>query len=157
MRIYTARLISVFVLYLISVATAFADHDEADIGEILVQLEENRRMIVAENMLLDSDGANEFWRVYDKYRGEMSELGHKGFALLREFQAHFDELSDERALFVMTTYLDLQREELDVRERYIEEFNAVVPAKQTLRLYQIDNKVDAIIQSDISSVTPLVP
>ena len=145
------------LLLLVVAMPAQADHDSGEIEAIIGQLEDNRRQVVDENMALDASAADDFWQVYDRYRGEMRELQLQGFTLLREFKAHFDELTDERATQVMSTYFDLQTQELAIRERYIESFNDALSPKDTLRLYQIENKIDAIIQSDVSAVTPLVP
>jgi len=57
----------------------------------------------------------------------------------------------------MSTYFELEQKTLAVRQAYIGKFNAVISPKQTLRFYQIENKLAAIIQADISAVTPLVP
>jgi hypothetical protein len=134
-----------------------ASHDSEEAAAILQQLEDNRRLIVAENMGLEDNGGDAFWGVYDVYRAEIAALDKQGFKLLREFRDHFEELTDERASNVISTYFDLEQQSLAVRQGYVAKFNEVLSSKQTLRFYQIENKLDAIIQADISSVTPLVP
>ena len=98
-------------------------------------------------------GATEtdFWVVYDAYRLEIGALDAEGFRLLSEFRDHFDELTDVRANKVMSSYFELEQKTLAVRKAYIGKFNTVISPKQTLRFYQIENKLDAIIQADISA------
>lgn len=136
---------------------AQASHDSEEAAAILQQLEDNRRLIVAENMGLEENGDDAFWGIYDAYRTEIAALDKQGFALLREFRDHFEELTDERANNIISTYFDLEQRSLAVQQAYVAKFNEVLSSKQTLRFYQIENKLDAIIQADISSVTPLVP
>lgn len=136
---------------------SFATHDDEDALAILAELEANRRAVVAENLHLQDTNAQAFWGVYDAYRAEIAELEQQGFKLLREFRDHFEEITDERANQVMASYFSLEIQTLEVRRKYVSNFNEVIPARQTLRFYQIENKLDSIIEADISSVTPLVP
>lgn len=136
---------------------ALASHDSADIDAIWAELETNRRVVVAENMSLSEASSAAFWNVYDEYRAEMGALEKQGLLLLREFHEHFEEVTDGRANQIMAAYFSHATKILKLREKYVPEFNRALSAKQTLRLYQIENKLDAIIQADISSVTPLVP
>ena len=135
---------------------ANADHNEEEIASILTELEENRRAVVAENMALNEKDSAVFWGVYDTYRGEIAEVQKQGMTLLREFHEHFEEITDDRANQVMATYFNLEIRTLEIRQAYVSKFNEVISPKQTLRFYQIENKLDSIIQADVSSVTPLV-
>ena len=152
----TLLLVAASSLWLVS-TTVYSSHDDSEAAAILEQLEENRRLIVAESMHIEEAAEADFWAVYDAYRLEIGTLDAEGFNLLGEFRDHFEELTDAGADKLMSTYFELEQKTLAVRKVYIDKFNAVISPKQTLRFYQIENKVDAIIQADISAVTPLVP
>jgi calcineurin-like phosphoesterase family protein len=137
-------------------AITYSAHADPEAAGILEQLEGNRRLIVAENMNVEEAAEADFWAVYDAYRLEIGALDAEGFKLLGEFRDHFDELTDDRAGNVLSSYFRLEQEILAVRQAYIGKFSAVISPKQTLRFYQIENKLDAIIHADISAVTPLV-
>jgi hypothetical protein len=155
---YLTRVLSLTVFCTVLLpGTTLASHDSADMAALLAELETNRRAIVAENMNLPENQAAAFWSVYDEYRIAMGELEKEGLMLLREFHEHFEEVTDERANQIMAAYFSREAKELQVREKFVPRFNEALSAKQTLRLYQIENKLEAIIQADISSVTPLVP
>jgi hypothetical protein len=135
---------------------ANASHDNTDIEAILVELETNRKLLVEENMNLADEKKAGFWKVYDAYRTEIMVHEKQGLSLLREFRDHFDDLNNERAAKILANYFALEQETLTVRSSYIDNFTQVISQKQTLRFYQIENKLESIIQADISSVTPLV-
>jgi hypothetical protein len=135
---------------------ANASHDNTDIEAILVELEANRKLLVEENMNLADEKKAGFWKVYDAYRTEIMVHEKQGLSLLREFRDHFDDLNNERAAKILANYFALEQETLTVRSSYIDNFTQVISQKQTLRFYQIENKLESIIQADISSVTPLV-
>lgn len=135
---------------------ANASHDNTDIEAILVELEANRKLLVEENMNLADEKKAGFWKVYDAYRTEIMVHEKQGLSLLREFRDHFDDLNNERAAKILANYFALEQKTLTVRSSYIDNFTQVISQKQTLRFYQIENKLESIIQADISSVTPLV-
>ena len=152
-RYLTALLTAVILTLPIA---ANASHNNTDIDAILVELEANRRLLVEENMNLAAEKKADFWKVYDDYRAEIITHEKQGLSLLREFRDHFDGLTDERAAKILTDYFALEQQTLTTRSNYVDKFTQVISQQQTLRFYQIENKIEAIIQADISSVTPLV-
>ena len=136
-------------------AISHSAHNDPEALAILEELEANRRLVVAENMALAAE-MPAFWELYDAYRVEIADLEAQGFSLLAEFRDHFENLSDARANDLLLSYFELEQKILAVRKAYVSKFNAVISPKRTLRFYQVENKLDSIIQADISAVTPLI-
>jgi hypothetical protein len=151
---FRAALLTAIILALPIAANA--SHNNTDVEAILVELEVNRRLLVEENMNLPVEKKEGFWKIYDDYRAEIMMHEKQGLSLLQEFRDHFDGLTDERAATILTSYFELEQKTLTIRSSYVDKFTQVITPKQTLRFYQIENKIEAIIQADISSVTPLV-
>ena len=135
---------------------ANASHNNTDVGAMLLELEANRKLLVEENMNLTAEKKEGYWNVYDDYRAEIMTHEKQGLSLLQEFRDHFDGLTDERAATILTGYFTLEQKTLTIRSSYVDKFTQIISQKQTLRFYQIENKIEAIIQAEISSVTPLV-
>jgi hypothetical protein len=95
--------------------------------------------------------------LYDAYRQEMAAPENGRFALLKEYQKNFDNLTDERATQLLSDYLLLEAKSVSIRQSYVDRFNAFLDPRQTLRFFQIDAKVDAIIRSEVSASNPLAP
>ena len=49
----------------------------------------------------------------------------------------------------------IQQSRLDVQKEYIPKFRAVISQVKVTRFYQIDNKIQALIQCDIAQLVPL--
>ena len=75
--------------------------------------------------------------------------------MLTEFRDNFDGLSEEQAKALVDEYFKIQKEELRLNEKYLREFRKILSQKKTLRYFQIENKLDAIIDYDLSQVIPL--
>jgi hypothetical protein len=149
--------LTTLVAFALLSGSAFSAHDSPDLDNIAAELETNRRLLVEENMELDATSGGEFWKVYGLYRQEMGAIDRQLFRLMREFQEHFEELGDARATSLLADYFDLEQRALAIRRTYIPKFNAVLTPRQTLRFFQIEHKLDTIIEADISASTPLVP
>jgi hypothetical protein len=52
--------------------------------------------------------------------------------------------------------LDFQADRVKLRKSYVKKFNKVIPPKKTVRFFQIDNKLDTIIDFALAKEIPLV-
>ena len=120
MRIHLTQLTTALLtaMMLTIPLAATASHDQTDTEAILLELESNRKLLVAENMNLAAERQNAFWKVYDDYRSEIIQHEKQGLSLLREFREHFDDLTNERAAKVITDYFALEQKKLTVRSSY---------------------------------------
>ena len=110
-----------------------------------------------QNMNLQADQQEAFWEHFGAYRAEMAAPESGRFVLLKEYQENFDNLTNERAGQLLADYLALEAQAVAIRQSYVDQFAAVLDPRQTLRFFQIDAKVDAIIRSEVSATNPLAP
>ena len=118
--------------------------------------ETERKAIVAENMSFTSEEAGKFWSVYNEYREEARKVGDKRVKVIRDLAAEFETLDDDRAEKLLRESLDFQAERVKLRKSYVRKFNKAIPAKKTVRFFQIDNKLDTIIDFGLAGEIPLV-
>jgi hypothetical protein len=57
---------------------------------------------------------------------------------------------------LLNDYLSIEKARLDVKAKYIPRFRKVMPPKKVARFFQVDNKLDALINADLASQIPLV-
>jgi len=113
-----------------------------------------RQFIVASSMqLTDEEGVN-FWPIYNQYWAERNGLRDHLIKLIGEFIAK-DALPEERAIGMINEYLEIRQDEFAVKQKYVELFKAVLPAVKVMRYYQIENKLDAIVDYDVTHEIPL--
>ena len=116
-----------------------------------------RKAIVALNMEMTDYESKAFWPVYDEYWAEMKKLGDRRVALISDFAKHYvyESLTNERAEELLKEFLAIQKGEVKLKEKYAKKFKKVIPAKKVLRYFQIENKLDLIIDSEVSAQIPL--
>jgi hypothetical protein len=129
---------------------------EADRDVLLNTVRTNRRALVAVNLSLSSQEAAQFWPLYDRYQAEIGAIGDRGMALVTDYVDHFADLSNEKALQLMTDYLGAEADRLKVRQSYLPEFAKILPGRTVARFYQIENKIDAVLRYDLAATIPVV-
>jgi hypothetical protein len=74
---------------------------------------------------------------------------------MMEFRDNFDGLSEEQAKKLLDDYIALEDDMHKLRKKWLKNFRAVLSEKTTLRYFQIENKLDAIIDFDLAQMVPL--
>jgi hypothetical protein len=129
---------------------------ERDVIELIkTQVGTQRQALVAENLQLTEEESTSFWPVYRSFHSERDKLVDRRIKLLMEFRDNFDGLSEEQSKKLLDDYIALQGEQLALRKKWVKNFRAVLSEKTTLRYFQIENKLDVIIDFDLAQVVPL--
>jgi hypothetical protein len=158
----TSRLLTItLILVLSSVAVRAAEPGptatgEADLQVLLDTIRANRKALIGVNLNLTSEEAAKFWPVYDRYQQEIGALGDRLVAVIEDYTAHFRDLSNDKALQLVEDYLAVEADRLKVRRAYLSEFAKILPGRTVARLYQIENKMDAVIRYDLAATIPVV-
>jgi uncharacterized membrane-anchored protein YhcB (DUF1043 family) len=144
------------------VAFAFATASIAQEAGRKNALEENRAKIqasrkakVESNLTLTADEAKAFWPLYDEYTAEVVKLGDRKSALITEFARNYEKLSDDQAKSMIKEQLDIQEQSLALRRATLKKMEGVLPPQKLVRFFQIDNKFDAEINSELAKMVPL--
>ena len=133
---------------------AFADlAGEIETARSMAQTE--RKSIVARNMTLTAAESEHFWPLYNRYRYEMSVLQDRQIAIITDFAAHYESLDDIEARRLLDEWLAYESELVKLRARYIKRFAKVLPGTKLARYFQVENKLDAVINLTTATQVPL--
>jgi hypothetical protein len=129
---------------------------EADRDVLVNAVRANRRALVAVNLALSSEQAAQFWPLYDRYQAEINAIGDRVLTLVGDYVAHYADLSNEKALQLMTDYIAAEAERVKVRQTYLPEFAKILPGRTVARFYQIENKIDAVLRYELAATIPVI-
>lgn len=119
-------------------------------------LQAERKLLVSRNLgLTDGEGAA-FWPVYDQYAADQRKLNDRLIVAIEALAAEFDRLTDERATELLEDSLAIREDRSKLRRTYMKRFAKAVPGKKLARFYQIDNKLDVLLDARIAEAVPLV-
>jgi hypothetical protein len=112
--------------------------------------------IVAKTMKLDAAQAAAFWPVYKAYDDERAAIGTERLQIIQDLAEHFESLNDTNAKGLMDRAFANEEKRLALEKRYKDEFLKVLPAKTVARFFQVDNRINNLINLELSSQIPLV-
>ena len=114
-----------------------------------------RKATVGANMNLTPDESAKFWPVYDAYEAQMDRIEDRHVRELKEFAAKYQSYTDADAKKKLDEVMEIQQARLDVQKDFVPKFLGAVSQIKVTRFYQIDNKIQALIQCDIAQLVPL--
>ena len=114
-----------------------------------------RKATVGANMDLTTDQAAKFWPVYDAYEAKMDRIEDRHVKELKDFAAKYNSLTEADAAKKLDEVMAIQQARLDVQRNFVPKFRDAIPQVKVTRFFQIDNKIQALIQCDIAQLVPL--
>ena len=148
---FTAASLVVCTFGLSGPASAQSSQKQLDIAAARAQ----RKATVGANMNLTADEATRFWPVYDAYEAKMDRVEDRHVRELKEFAAKYANFTDADAKKKLDEVMAIQQARLDVQRQFIPQFLGAISQVKVTRFYQIDNKIQALIQCDIAQLVPL--
>ena len=89
----------------------------------------------------------------------LSQLGpvqNKRIAILKEFAANYDTMTDKKADEIMLNYFSYQQELLKMKKSYYGKFKRILPKIKVARYFQLENKIQVMIDAQLSAQIPLL-
>jgi hypothetical protein len=140
---------------LIGVAAPAHAQAATEIELTRAHIQKARQAIIADAMKLTEDESLAFWPAYRDYRVDMARLGDRLVKVVTEFVAAEAALNDEQANRLMVEYLDIKAKDVAVKKKYVGVFRKLLPAPKVARFFQLENKLDAIVNYDLALTIPL--
>lgn len=157
----TSRTLSLVLLLAGFVAfpqrSAVAQSDEEALQLVRSAIKSERHTAVAESLQLSGTESKEFWPLYDAYRAEMDTVADGLVKLVQDYAKLYPDVPDDRAKQMLKEMTELEKKRLSTRTKYFKKFGKVLPAHKNLRLVQVENRLDLVVQLKLASGIPLVP
>src|SRR5215510_14196315 len=115
-----------------------------------------KKQIVSRNLQLTAQEAKRFWPVYEDYQKAWQDLDERMTTLLADYVQHQQELSDEKAKQLVDDLVTLNEERAKLQRSYLPKFIQVLPIKKVARYYQIESKLNALINYEAAVSVPIV-
>ena len=148
-------ILSLAVMSLVGAGSAAAQ-SRSDIEVLRTELRTDRQAVVAKNMHMTEAQATAFWPVYRAYQAEMSAVGDKFIKMLEAYGKTYETMKDPDAETLIKNFFDARDAKLKVQKDYVSKFKKVLTPTLVARYYQIENKIDAIINLELAAGIPLV-
>jgi len=155
------KTVRVLGMYLVMVSLmysfALAQDKPSDNMQILGEkIKADKKQLVAENMKLSEAEAKKFWPIYDQYQNELFILRMRSLKLIENYAENYKSMTNAIAKKLLDEYMTIENLRQKVREAYLPKFRKVLPETKVARYYQIENKINAVVNYQLATQIPLV-
>ena len=151
-------MVMIMVAALVGLAIPAAAQDKpADNMEIVKEkIRTDKKLLIATNMQLTESEAKAFWPVYEDYQAELGQLRDREVKLIEEFAVNYETMSDDVAKNLLDDALSIDSDHMELRQSYLSKFRGVLPDKKVARYYQLESKINAVLEYEMARRIPLV-
>jgi hypothetical protein len=137
-------------------ATSRADQTTTEMDAVRDAIRANRKAVVTANLNLSDEEATKFWPLYEEYLKELNALQDRLAKVVEQYAKQYETLSDDEASNLTAAYVLEEEQRAKLRHTYLPRFAKVLPGKTLARLYQVENKFDAVVRYELAAAIPLV-
>ena len=149
---------AVWVLVAVAVfaTTAGAQDIQSEIELTRAVIQTERQALVAAGLDLTPAEADAFWPLYREYQGQRAILGDSEVKLITDYADNYGVMTDDKAKKMLDDWFDLESKDLALKKKYAKKFRKILPDLKVTRYFQIENKLDAVIDNELAAEIPLV-
>lgn len=153
----TLALLAGAAVLIASAAPVAAQSDDELMEAARAAIKTERRAALADALQLTETEAAGFWPVYDKYRAAMAQNGDGIKKLIMEYAKLYPDVPDAAAKPMLKELLALEKKQTSLRAEYLSKAGKVLSPAKTLRLAQVESRLDLAVKLELASQIPLVP
>jgi hypothetical protein len=129
---------------------------DEDIRLMRRDIRSQRKQIIAANLKLTDAEAEKFWPIYDQYISDLVDVNHTKYALIKTYVETNGALTDSEAETSTSQWIGVDQSVAELRKRYIPIFRKVLSPKNTALFYQLDRRVQLMIDLQLASSLPMI-
>ena len=155
-RVRSVMMIAAF-LFCLGAGTVLAQDKPADNMDIVREkARTDKKLVVATALNLTEAEAKAFWPVYNSYQSDMIAHYDRVFKLVDAYAKSYETMTDENATQLLGEFLSLETDYIALLNSYVPRFRRVLPPVKVARLYQVENKLRALVDYEFARAIPLI-
>ena len=147
--------VPIFAAVLALSGTAYAQ-DQQDIEKTRADILTNKKKIITATLELRGQEETVFWPLYEEYQNALRPVHDRSSRLIADYLRDYDSLTDEQARAILSEFLKIERDQLKLKEAYVKKFSAVLSPKKVARYFQLENKIQLVIDYDLAKKIPII-
>lgn len=128
---------------------------DQEIAMLRSDLRSTRKQVIAANMKLSDGEAEKFWPIYDQYVNELVAINNAKYAIIKEYLQSAN-MTEQQADSITKRWLGVDQSVVELRLKYIPIFRKALSAKSTALFYQLDRRVQMMIDLQLASSIPMI-
>jgi hypothetical protein len=129
---------------------------DQDIDLLRKDIRSKKKQLIAANLKLTDAEATKFWPVYDQYTADLVKINNDKYALMKDYADTWGTMTDAQADDLTKRALAVDAQVAQLRIKYVPIFSQVLPGTKTATFFQLDRRIQAMIDLQLASQFPLV-
>ena len=159
---------AIFIVAILATVAAFAwgqgqtapQTDTANIDSYIESLRADFRAdkvnLITQAMQFNDKESAAFWPVYRKYEAELTKLNDGRVAVIKSYADRYQTLTDAEAKALVEKSLALESSRTELKKKYFKEFTKVLPALTVAKFFQLEHRLDLLVNLQLASELPLL-
>jgi hypothetical protein len=114
-----------------------------------------KQAILTQVMQFSDEQASVFWPIYREYDLELSKYADRRLALIKDYAANFETMTDEKAREADRSF-KLEEERVKIRREYFEKVRKALDPIIAAKFVQVERTIGLLIDLQISAELPLM-
>jgi hypothetical protein len=114
----------------------------------------DRATIITQAMNFSDKEAAAFWPIYRQYEYERSRLDDGRVAVIKEYSQKYPSLTDVEAKAMAEQMFEYDSRLAALKKKYYKKFNKVLSALTVTEFFQLDRRVDLLMDMNVESSLP---
>jgi hypothetical protein len=136
-----------------------AEENKADASNMEILREKfqaDKKLVVAANMDLTEAEAKAFWPIYQEFQIKLTQINDRLGKLIGNYAENYKSMTNEISQKLLKESMVVDKERVALKELYLPKFQKAVPAIKAVRYFQIENKIQAIVNYKLAGRIPLM-
>ncbi len=145
-----------FLIFVLLIAAASAFAQEGTLELLRKDLKTQKVAIMTTALPLTEKQGEAFWPLYREYDHELSLLGDRRLAVLKEFAANYDSLKAKQAEKLVKESFSIANDRNELLKKYYKKVAKVLGEVTAARFLQVENQMLTLIDAQVVSQVPLI-
>lgn len=155
------KFIMLFTIVLLSYSgfsSAQQNNDDENFNVSRLILAKNRIKYIEQNLPMTEELSKLFWPIYKDYQSQVKTINERVIVLIKVYADNYnqDAITNEKASLLMADFMEVDKQRLALKAKYIKIFSAKLPAKLVWRYFHIESNLDTMINNSYISQIPMV-
>jgi hypothetical protein len=159
-KTYKAFLAAVFLFSTSMGASGQVNEQMSDftneIEALRTVVQSEMKILIMREMVLTDEEAQNFWPLYDEYSAAVKEVGNLRVKVITDYAANYENMTDEIARQLLDDAVKYEEQKTKLKKKYIKKFRKILPDVKVTRFFQLENKLNAVVDFDLAAEIPLM-
>ena len=150
------KTILLFIGMIMMMSPAFSQSFDDYMEVVRDILNTEKKAVVAETMTLSEADTGPFWALYNEYNAELYKVHTERVNIIKDFADSYESMTDEKADALVNRSLAYKTQVLKLNKTYYKKFKKILPATKAALYFQIESKIDDLVNAELATEIPLV-